>query len=88
MAFTPQNAEVVFRVLVTVLHLDHVARELRFASEYQILLVALPRVAWVLRPTHRLRSNLAAPSSWDRIHCGPSMARTVSLPQSCSVAVR
>jgi hypothetical protein len=45
MAFTSHHAEVVFRVLITVLHLDHVTRELGFASAYQILLVALPGVA-------------------------------------------
>ena len=68
MAFTSHHAEVVFRVLVAVLNLDYVARELGFVRAYEILLVALPRVAWVLRPTHRMRSRRAAPSLRDCIH--------------------
>ena len=45
MVFAPENAEVVFRVLVAVLHLDHVTRQMRFASVRQISFVSLSLVA-------------------------------------------
>jgi hypothetical protein len=62
MAFTSHHAKVVVGVLVTVLHLDHVARELRFACLHEISLVVLSRVACVLGPTYRQRPHRAAPS--------------------------
>jgi hypothetical protein len=80
MAFTPQNAEVVFRVLVTVLHLDHVARELRFASARQILLVALLRISGLLRTAQSLRPHRPAPSLRDCIHVvSPPLTRAARL---------
>jgi hypothetical protein len=57
MVLSSHHAEVVFRVLVPILHLDHVTAELRFASAYEILLVALPCVAWVQRATLSLRTR-------------------------------
>src|ERR1700730_5104437 len=73
MAFTSHLTEVVSPVLVAVLHLDHVPCELRFASTHQISLIALPRVACVLRPTHCLRPRRATASLRGCIHvmCPP-----------------
>jgi hypothetical protein len=67
-------------VLVAVLHLDHVALELGSASTREIRFVVLPRVARVLRPTHRLRPRRAAPSLRDLIHLvRPTLTRAVRL---------
>ena len=94
MAFASHDAKVVFRVLVAVFHLDHVAGELRFACAGEIPFVVLPRIARILATRMRLRPHGAAPSLRELIHvvC-PSPERVARLSidtslQSCSVAVR
>src|SRR5262249_55147290 len=60
MAF-PHYSEVVLCVLVAVLHLDCVARELRFARACDVALIPLPRVAAIWRPM---------PLLWHTSHAG------------------
>jgi hypothetical protein len=54
MAFTSQDTEVVFRVLVAVLHFDDVAAELRVARSGDVALIFLSRVAGIRRPVRHL----------------------------------
>jgi hypothetical protein len=69
---TSHHPEVVFGVLVEILHLDIVPGSLRFASERQVPLVFPLCVAGaILRPTCRLWPLKAVPSSQVRIHRVP-----------------
>jgi hypothetical protein len=67
MIFASHDPKVVFSVLVTVLHLNHVARDLRLARTREIPLILLAGVD--LRPTHRM--SLLRHSSHTGVHHVP-----------------
>src|SRR5215813_8652598 len=78
MAFASHHAEVMFRVLVAVLHLDRVARQLRLTAASEVALILLPRVDPVRYPAYRLL--LPRHPSHSGVHCAPFFMRAMYAP--------